>query len=147
MILFLDFDGVLHPTLRGEPDFCRIHLLWEILRTCQDVDVVFTTSWREIYEFGELVQFVTRNGGEDMAPRFIGATPSFTRDADTCYLWHRNYECLLWLEGNGQAQRPWLALDDIRTSFPPESPKLYLTSNKTGLTETDVPKIIERLES
>lgn len=32
MILFLDFDGVLHPHLRHEPDFCRLPLLWEILR-------------------------------------------------------------------------------------------------------------------
>jgi len=42
MILFLDFDGVLHPELDGAPDdfVCRRHL-WKILRTCLDVNVVF----------------------------------------------------------------------------------------------------------
>lgn len=32
MILFLDFDGVLYPIQRSEPDFCRLELLWKMLR-------------------------------------------------------------------------------------------------------------------
>ena len=36
MILFLDFDGVLHPLMRRGLDFCRLPLLWEILRAAPD---------------------------------------------------------------------------------------------------------------
>ena len=76
MILFLDFDGVLHPHLRHEPDFCRLPLLWGILRAAPEAKVVFSTSWREVYRPDEMVEFVTYGGGEDLAHRIIGQTPS-----------------------------------------------------------------------
>jgi hypothetical protein len=79
-ILFLDFDGVLHPIQRSEPDFCRLELLWKILRACPDVEVVFSTSWRKIYSPDEIIEFVTFGGGEDMAHRFIGSTPSIVTE-------------------------------------------------------------------
>ena len=75
MILFLDFDGVLHPEQLGEDEFCRAPILWEVLRECVHVKVVISSSWREIYTLDELVEFVTRGGGEDLANRIIGATP------------------------------------------------------------------------
>lgn len=149
MILFLDFDGVLHPLLRSEPDFCRIELLWKILRACPDVDVVFSTSWREIYSQDELLDLVTHGNGWEFAHRFVGATPSIFREKGA--LIHgphhrRHIECRLWLTGNGQYQRQWLALDDIAVSFPPASPTLHLVDGKVGLTEADVDAIIQRIQ-
>lgn len=143
MIIFLDFDGVTHPELRCEPDFCRNPLLWQILRACPDVDVVFSTSWREIYAREELVMFVTRNGGKDLAHRFIACTPIIPRSQALQY--NRETECRLWMQIN-QPQRPWLAVDDLAEFFTPFSPVLHLTDGKTGLTDADVSAIIQRIK-
>lgn len=46
MILFLDFDGVLHPEITGAPDdfVCRQHL-WKVLRTCLDDAQANRLAW------------------------------------------------------------------------------------------------------
>lgn len=144
MMLFLDFDGVLHPESSGEL-FCRTELLWQILRACPNVDVVFSTSWREIYPFDDMLEFVTYGGGEDLAHRFVGATPMVVSDKlayQTEELYRREAECCLWLEGNNQ-HRSWLALDD--TDFWFRGPNLYLVDRRTGLTDADVATVIARL--
>lgn len=150
MILFLDFDGVLHPLQLHEPDFCRLPLLWEILRACPDVEVVFSTSWRAIYRFDEMVGFVTRGGGEDLAHRIIGVNraPCPIQGGRPC---RRHYDCIKWLEDNGHEDRSWLALDDIASSFVPSPPaaiqRLYLVDGTRGLTNEDVLAIIGRIQS
>lgn len=148
MILFLDFDGVLHPIQRSEPDFCRLELLWKILRACPGVEVVFSTSWREIYSPGAIIEFVTLDGGVDLVHRFIGSNPGTPRARSTYVAGAqptRHAECERWLAENGQQHRAWLALDDIPEIFPPSSPTLYLVNGRTGLTEVDVGKIIDKL--
>ena len=76
MIIFLDFDGVLHSHDIDDDKylFSRVSLLWQILRGCPGVDVVFSTSWRNTYQFYELIDFVNYGGGEDLEHRFIGTT-------------------------------------------------------------------------
>jgi hypothetical protein len=147
MILFLDFDGVLNPAVNGEPDFCRLPLLWKILRACPDVQVVISSSWRELYCQDDLVQFVTSGGGEDLAHRIIGSTPSFLREKNVSYLWHRNTEILTWLKGNGYLHEAWLAVDDTARWFPKNSPSCYLTNPNIGLTEEDALAIIQRIKA
>lgn len=127
MILFLDFDGVLHPENPDRPeDFsCRSHL-WQILRACPTVEVVFSTQWRDIHTIDDLVEFVTKGGGEDLAHRFIGATSliggvhSIAGAAvyHTGQFYRREMKCRLWLSDNEQQGRPWLALDDFDATFP-----------------------------
>lgn len=148
MILFLDFDGVLHPHMRREPDFCRLPLLWQILRACPNVSVVFSTSWREIYQHDEMVKFVTRDGGEDLVHRFIGKTPRTPRARSTYVAGPqpvRHNECERWLIENDQQHRAWLALDDEALIFPQGSPTLYLVNGKMGLTSADAKAIIARI--
>lgn len=147
-ILFLDFDGVLHPLMRREPDFCRLPLLWKILRACPEVQVVFSTSWREIYAAEKMVGFVTSGGGEDLTDRILGSTPRTPRARSTDIVGIspiRHVECLRWLDENGQQHRTWLAIDDIPEIFPPDSPTLYVVNGKTGLTVDDVEAIIQRI--
>lgn len=143
MILFLDFDGVLHGVMRREPDFCRAPLLWQILRACPSANVVFSTSWREIYRPDELVEFVTRDGGRDLAHRFIGQTPRLHARSDYD---PRLMECLNWLQSNGHADSPWLALDDVPQNYN-HHPYLYLVDRTTGLTDADVAAIIQRIQA
>jgi len=77
MILFLDFDGVLHPetVLSTRVEFQHLPLLWRILCTVPEVEVVFATSWRNSRSLVELIAIVTRGGGEELAHRFIGVNP------------------------------------------------------------------------
>lgn len=144
MILFLDFDGVLHPETSDAELFCRLPLFWELLRQCPEVEVVFSTSWREIYPQDELLAFVTSGGGEDLAHRFIGSTPLARKPPYEDDYRLREIECLAWLEGSGLQERPWLALDDVAYWFSPNNSNHYLVNYRTGLTEVDMAEIVRR---
>jgi hypothetical protein len=151
MILFLDFDGVTHAVSASDTDegvFSRVHLLWEILRDHPEVQVVFSTSWREIYAQDELVNFATANGGEDLVPRFIGQAPRH-RSEEGSYMAGpihvRETECRFWLIGNGFAKSSWIALDDDATGFSPECTNLILANPKTGLDESNISELRRRL--
>lgn len=48
MFLFLDFDGVLHPETNAAVEFCSAPLFWRVLREAPAIEVVFSTSWREL---------------------------------------------------------------------------------------------------
>lgn len=140
MILFLDFDGVTHPETTNDL-FCCAPLLWEILRACPHVDVVFSTSWREHYPFDELVGFATSNGGEDLTARFIGATPVIPIDPLADEYRRREIECQQWIDENAPG-RKWLALDDMSYWFSYGENQLYLVDYVWGLKAQDVPKVI-----
>lgn len=142
MILFLDFDGVLHPHMRTEPDFCRLPLLWTILRSCPDMRVVFSTSWRVVYRPDEMVEFVTWGGGEDLAHRIIGSTPDL--EAEGLY-GRRDLEIQSWLDTNNYSGQ-WLAIDDVPALFNGGHTNLYLVDGDTGLTDKDVLEIIESIK-
>lgn len=137
MVLFLDFDGVLHPERGAAELFSRVQVLWRILRACPLVEVVFSTSWREFHRFEELLEFVTHGGGEDLAARFIGMTP-VTLSGTT-----RATECREWLRSNGKESQRWLALDDVDDGFSPQN--LYFVDRRTGITDLDVDPLVERL--
>lgn len=143
MILFLDFDGVLHPHLRKEPDFCRLPLLLKLLRACPETQVVFSTSWRTIYLPEEMVEFLTRGGGEDLAHRIIGSTPDLEGAGR---YGRRDLEIQSWLDTNNYSGQ-WLALDDVPALFGGGHPNLYLVDGDIGLTDVDVKAIIRRIQS
>jgi len=148
-ILFLDFDGVLHPChVERDELFCQRHLLWAVLDACPGVEVVFSTTWRTGYRIDDLVRLVTQNGGEQFAQCFVGATPELIRTGgrppvDEYRL--REKECLEWLRGNGCAERRWMALDDVHSGFRFGSEHLYAVDYLTGLTAEDVGAILAKL--
>lgn len=145
MLIFTDFDGVAHPKLIGAQVFSRTSSLWKILRSCPEVRVVFSTSWREAYQFEELQNFVTYGGGEDLIARFIGCTPIIKSRSDYD---RRDLEIQSWLDANGHTGH-WLALDDQAELFQGggEHPNLYLVDGTTGLTDADVDAIIQRIQT
>lgn len=149
MIIFLDFDGVLHSHDIDNDDylFSRVSLLWQVLRECPCADVVFSTSWRITYRFDEMLDFVTYGGGEDLEHRFIGATPLIVREpmSNSTGAARREQECRLWLLGNGHQKTPWIAIDDNAVFFTNDCPELYLVDKETGLTEVDVTNLITRV--
>jgi HAD domain in Swiss Army Knife RNA repair proteins len=144
MILFLDFDGVLHPHKQNNENlFCRTPLLWQILRACTDAQVVFSTSWRDCYRFDEMVEFVTWGGGEYLAYRFIGSIPNLEGEGR---YGRRDLEIQSWLDANGHVGW-WLAIDDIPELFNGGHPNLYIVDGSRGLTDADVAAIIGRIQS
>jgi hypothetical protein len=149
VILFLDFDGVLHPDFaRGPALFSARPLLWQLLDACPHIEVVFSTSWREIHPVDELIGYVTSGGGERHARRFIGTTPRIVTERGAniaqCYL--REAEINLWLLGNGQKDRPWIALDDFTEYFSPACPNLVAIDHVTGLKPEHLEGLIARCQ-
>lgn len=132
MILFLDFDGVLHP------DPCRdARRLFEhaprlagLLEEFPEVCVVLSTSWRNRKSIDELV-------GPLVAPlrsRVIGVTPTFGGFVAPPRLvpYRRQAECLQWLAQQGQEDRPWFALDDRASWFEPYCERLIECDSRRG---------------
>lgn len=84
MILFLDFDGVLHAASNHatpQEQFIRLPLLENWLRAHLDVDIVISSSWREDMEFEALVQLFS----EDLRHRVIGKCPIIPLTEDMNY--------------------------------------------------------------
>ena len=77
ILLFLDFDGVLHPQYEGQqqvPDevaFCHLPRFEELLRDFPEVDVVISSAWRKQITLDELKNYFS----EDIRTRIVGATP------------------------------------------------------------------------
>lgn len=136
MILFLDVDGVLHPTPCGqEQRFCHAHLIGELLDRFDDLGVVFSSDWKRSHSVDELVALM---GLERLRARFLGATadpydPVWPR---------RELECRTWMRDNAFPHERWLAVDDWEYGFSFGLPNLHLT-NPNGLTREDLDKIVQ----
>lgn len=139
MILFLDFDGVLHPlTAEGTELFSCLPKLWTLLRRHPEIEVVFSTAWRERLSLAIMTKYVTQGGGEDLVPsRFIGATPHDIDHDANCE--SRLTECLSWLSENGRELEPWIAVDDMGILFGRRpAPNIYLVNPDHGLRDHDI---------
>lgn len=131
MLLFLDFDGVLHPTLCAEREyFCRMPLFAAALREHAALSVVITSSWRHFHPLDSL----RGHFPADIASRILGVT----RDSAGR---PRHEEIIGYLESNAAPATPWAALDDSRFEFPARCPNLILCDGRTGLTEEDVARL------
>lgn len=76
MILFIDFDGVLHPAGSGvDLLFVRRGEIWSLLEALPELDVVISSSWRDAYPVDEILDMICHGGGEHLAHRILGTTP------------------------------------------------------------------------
>ena len=126
MILFLDFDGVLHGL--GQPVFEHLPRFEAVLRDFPQIQVVISSAWREDYSFDALLAFFS----EDVQPRIIGTTPVITNEWPPHPRHVRHKEIQEFIEKTGCETRPWLALDDDQTLFPPDCASLILCEPVTG---------------
>ncbi|PWF55503.1 HAD domain-containing protein [Massilia glaciei] len=118
MILFLDFDGVLHPEHEREPTpadrvFCHLPRLETILRDFPRVEVVISSMWRHDYTLTEL----RTRFSPDIAARIIGATPLADYVEGKYVPARRENEILDWLALNLRDGDAWIALDDAVWQF------------------------------
>lgn len=125
MIIFLDFDGVLHSTPSGERGhFYHLPRIEKILREFPFVSVVISSSWREVYPAEVILGLFP----EDLQDRIIGMTP--IGDGKPPY--SRYEEILAWISLNDCGGGPWLALDDAELEFPDGCKELLLCKTATG---------------
>lgn len=154
MILFLDFDGVLHPEFlnRGQPLLCHLPLLENVLREYSSVEVVISSTWRLRWPDQSVATIELRKHfSPDIDPRVVGVTPHHiqldSRSApDGLYLYHRHWEIEAWLRVNRPPGTPWVALDDRPHLFRPFLKSLLETYSRTGLTADDLQELHRRLK-
>lgn len=142
MILFLDFDGVLHPfpMTSTSSHFSATPSLWTILEKIPEISVVITSTWREQFSLAQLVELLKGHGGEYFSNRFIGVTPIMESTAD--YVpGIRQREIESWLVENEVTDEPYIILDDIEEYFDSTCPNLYLVDGVSGLTDHDTAMI------
>ncbi len=120
-LVFLDFDGVLHPTSAPEEMlFCRVpHLQRALANHC--CDLVISSSWRHHFSMGQLLAFLPR----DLQSRVAGLTGQ-------CHIgkWPRYQEIQNYLMANGNPS--WRALDDALLEFPKSCPELLPCDPNVG---------------
>ncbi len=132
MILFLDFDGVLHP------DPCPAERLFEHAKVVSAVvasfrlQIVLSTSWRSVHPLATLKAQLP----PALATRVVGVTPHFSaisKGAGRLYPYPRQAECMAWLQQHAPG-RPWHALDDRAEWFEPYCEHLTVCDGRTGVT-------------
>lgn len=163
MIIFLDFDGVLHNTdvfvrsiessiaanlqeherkfltnkgklVDGESLFEHAERLALVLESFPDIRIVITSTWRLHFTLDSLKEFLPK----PLADRVIGVTPQlFTISGNGVTL--RSREISRYLQINCPADQQWIALDDTDYLFfgYGDNPHLFLIDGKRGFTDTD----------
>lgn len=143
MVLFLDFDGVLHPDpCSKEQLFCRRDLVQGILREFPHIDVALSTTWRLRNPLDNSGDALKHHFSSDIAERIVGVTPNHKnldrkQAPDGIDLYPREWECIAWLQANRPHCRRWLAMDDKSHLFRPFSRNLLVTNPKTGFVSAD----------
>jgi HAD domain in Swiss Army Knife RNA repair proteins len=138
LLIFLDFDGVLHPILcQPEKFFCRKHLFENVIREFKKVEIIISSSWRHQYEFEELVNFFAL----DIQKLIVGCT----RSVEISKAKNRYEEIIDFLTCYERFQEPWLAIDDSRDEFPIFCPNLLHCNRHKGFDEEASLELIQLL--
>ena len=139
-IIFLDFDGVMHPAGTESPKFSQRSLLEDFLRDQDFLDVllVITSTWREAYSLEGLRKFFSA----DIQHRVLSCTATLD-EYETEY--ERAEEIEHWLDAHEPCES-WVALDDDEQGFPPRfRTNLVLTDSTAGLTENALSELRDKL--
>lgn len=112
MILFLDYDGVLHDCGSTTQDLFRhAPRVAAILRDHSHIEVVVSSDWRKDADsVAELAAYFEL----DVRHRFIGLTGI---DRGATQLRRRERECWQWLCAHGREHERWIAIDDSPDNF------------------------------
>lgn len=136
MILFLDFDGVLHPEpcCQDGDLFCRRPLFEAVMRDFPAVKIVISSTWRQTRSMDQLKALFS----EDIAARVVGATPNWMDLPELMSVigqYPRHVEVEGWLRQAGRPCEKWVAIDDRADWFKPFLPNLVRCDSNVGLNE------------
>lgn len=162
MIIFLDFDGVLHPdaaflvkgrpTLKAEGElFMWAPLLVDVLANFPEAQIVLSTSWARELSFNRARRWLP----EELRSRVIGSTwhsaMSFKREGfrSLATSWDEatRYQQIKRYAGRAGLTY-WVAIDDQPEGWGADDlGKLVHTNSETGLSDPVVPALLAaRLE-
>ena len=132
-LIFLDFDGVLHPNFcQEEHYFSRIGYLMAALDWFKDdVEVIISSSWRFHWPADVLLQKLPAS----LAPLVVGFTPEVDPGRDQRYREIHSY--LKFRRGHAD----WRALDDADNEFPKGCRELIRCEGRTGLDDSTVARL------
>ena len=123
-LLFLDFDGVLHPSLQGiKGYFTRAPLLSDALDGLA-CDIVISSSWRFHFPPDELPGYLMPL----LRERVVGFTGPAVVGRHARYMEIQSYV-------KRRAIVSWRALDDSFFEFPDNCPQLILCDGSIGIQE------------
>ena len=123
-LLFLDFDGVLHPThFAGEDPFNRVHLLEETLYG-SNIGIVISSSWRFTHSLEKLQKLLPNS----ISSLVIGVTGSPVIGKHP-----RHQEIVNFLQSHEVCN--WKALDDSYWEFPTPCAELIRCNPNTGISD------------
>jgi hypothetical protein len=132
LLIFLDFDGVLRrkeaPLHRFEKPL--LNVFEEAVRGIPDVQIVITSSWREVIGLEGLRKLFS----PDVAEKIVGVIPFGN---------HGRYgEILAYLKESGSGGLRWVVVDDDPYGYPGDMP-LILVDPARGFGPEDAHKLIE----
>jgi hypothetical protein len=138
-ILFLDFDGVLHPDPPNSqaPLWCRAPLVQDWLTRNPHVSVVISSTWRLKRTTAQLQALFPAWGH-----RIVGATSDLPQDN-----FQRQFECESWLREHAKPWTAWVALDDRAWNFRPFEKRLLLIDRATGLMPDDLLRLSDAINT
>jgi hypothetical protein len=146
-ILFVDFDGVLHPEFCNESEhFMHRDAFETVMRQLPSVDLVVSSTWRLQRTLQELKALFSG----DIGARVIGATPFYAQlenIPDSLVGYEREAECVAWLRQNGRATQDWLAVDDRSWNFRPFHRDVFLVDGRVGLDKDAATALLARMRS
>lgn len=144
-ILFVDFDGVLHPELCHESKhFMHRDTFEDVVRAFPQISLVISSTWRLKRPLHMLKELFS----EDVAARVIGATPLYAELEDvpeTLEGYQREAECRFWLRQHECTAQEWLALDDRSWNFRPFNRNVFLVDGDVGLDATAAKNLVARI--
>ena len=125
-VLFLDFDGVLHPNLAPEDAYFGCAPALGELIGGVDLQVVISSSWR----FHHPLPYILRQLPVTLRERVVGATGDAIPGR-----FARWEEIRAWCLRHGVTD--WRALDDAAFEFPPGCPQLIRCDGARGVGEAE----------
>jgi len=127
--LFLDFDGVLHPTWHDCALFSQLELFEQTI-LAHDCAIVISSSWRFQMDLSDLQSKFS----QELRGRIVGATGD-------AYIgsYARFHEINAYVDLHGVSD--WRTLDDSYWEFPDKCPNLIRCNPNTGVTASELEKL------
>ncbi len=122
--LFLDFDGVLHPSLCDSKKYLSNAPLLAGLLVEYSCQIIISSSWRFQYSLDEIKKMLPKA----ISKQIIGMTGDAYSGTNQRY-----NEIIFYLKANDKSLVDWKALDDSQKEFPINCKNLIVCNHITGL--------------
>ena len=131
VVVFLDFDGVLHPRSAASSSemFRGLGFLQDALTEIESVGIVVTSTWRQ---YPEDLSYAIAKFPVELSQKIVGTTPVLG-DRNV-----REEEILQWLNSAKINPHRAVILDDEPSLFSQLIGQLFAIDGQTGLTEESV---------